>query len=268
MNAPKSKIGIIGLGYVGGAVYEWFKTKPKTTELFLYDTGKDIGSMAEAVKADVIFVAVPTPFKNGNGGFDGSAVNETVRTVPDGKTIVIKSTILPGTTAKLQKQYPRKKILFNPEFLRAKTAVRDFIHPDRQVLGVTNESKSEAEFILSILPKAVHTRVMTATEAEMVKYFGNTFLSTKVIFANQMYDLCESLGISYDAVKETAALDSRIGESHLAVNDSGYRGYGGSCFPKDTKALIQFARARGVSLRLLETIEEINKELNGDTWCD
>jgi len=258
------KIGIIGLGYVGGAVRHWFETQREKPALFFFDKHKNIGSPDEVNKAGVIFIAVPTPFTL-ERGYDNSAVEESVANTKDGKTIVIKSTVLPGTTASLQKKYPQKKILFNPEFLRAKTAIQDFINPDRQVLGVTKESKSEAEFVLGLLPKATHTRVMPVAEAEMVKYFGNLFLSTKVIFANQIYDLCAKLGIDYHLVKECAALDHRVGGSHLDINADGYRGYG--CFPKDVKAFIQLARQEGLSPKFLETIEEINKELNGDTWC-
>ncbi len=267
MARNKKKIGIVGLGYVGGAAKHWFESKKDEIDLFLYDKYKKIGSPEEVNGADVVFVAVPTPFKTGSG-YDGSAVEESVRNINNGKTIVIKSTVLPGTTDGLQKKYPQKKILFNPEFLRAKSAVADFINPDRQILGVTYASRGEAESVFALLPEASHKRILPATEAEMVKYFGNLFLSTKVIFANQIYDLCAKLGADYNAVKDCAALDPRIGESHLDVSDSGYRGYGGGCFPKDMKAFIRFAKANGVPLKLFEAAEEINKELNGDRWCD
>lgn len=260
------KIGIIGLGYVGGAVRHWFEAQKEHPSLFFYDKYKNVGSMDEVNNADLIFVAVPTPFKN-NKEYDGSIVAESIAGIKDGKTIVIKSTVLPGTTEELQKKHPKKKVLFSPEFLRAKTAVEDFLHPDRQVIGFTEASRNEAELVLGLLPRAPHSRLMPATEAEMVKYFGNVFLSTKVIFANQMYDLCFKLGISYDSVKECAALDPRIGPSHLEVHSDGYRGYGGGCFPKDAKALIQLARTKGLNPKLLEAVEEINKELNGDMWC-
>ena len=260
------KIGIIGLGYVGGAVRHWFENQKNKPALFFYDKHKNIGSPDEVNRADVIFIAVPTPFTF-ERGYDNSSVEESVANTKDSKTIVIKSTVLPGTTASLQKKYPQKKILFNPEFLKAKTSIKDFIHPDRQIIGVTKESKGEAELILRLLPKAPHARVIPSAEAEMVKYFGNLFLSTKVIFANQIYDLCSRLGINYNAVKECAALDPRIGGSHLDISKDDYRGYGGGCFPKDVKALIQLARQEGLNPKLLETIEEINKELNGDTWC-
>lgn len=266
MRTDQRKIGIIGLGYVGSAVRHWFENQKNGPPLFFYDKHKNIGSLDEVNKADIIFVAVPTPF-NLKSGYDNSAVEKSVANIKDSKIIVIKSTMLPGTTANLQKKYPNKKILFNPEFLRTKTSVEDFINPDRQIIGITQESKGEADLVLELLPKASYTRVIPSTEAETVKYFGNLFLSTKVIFANQIYDLCSKLGINYDIVKDCAALDPRIGFSHLDVNDDGYRGYGGGCFPKDVKAFIQLARQKGLNPKLLETIEEINKELNGDTWC-
>lgn len=262
MEIGKARIGIIGVGYVGGAVRHWFEAQKEPPALFFYDKFKKIGSMEEVNNADVIFVTVPTPF-SAERGYDGSAVEESVANVADGKTVVIKSTVLPGTTAALQKKYPGRKILFNPEFLRAKTAIEDFLNPDRQIVGFTAKSKSEAEKVLGLLPKAPQARIVPSTEAETVKYFGNVFLSTKVIFANQIYDFCMKLGIDYDTVKECAALDGRIGPSHLDVHDSGYRGYGGSCFPKDMKAFVRFAQSKGLKLKLLEAAEEINKDLNG-----
>jgi UDP-glucose 6-dehydrogenase len=104
-------------------------------------------------------------------------------------------------------------------------------------------------------------RVMRAREAEMVKYFGNTWFSTKVVFANQIYDLCEALGIDYDIVKEGASADKRIGRTHLDVFHKGYRGYGGKCLPKDTRALIQLGDQLGVELALLKRVEELNNAL-------
>jgi len=102
---------------------------------------------------------------------------------------------------------------------------------------------------------------MPANEAEVVKYFGNTWFSTKVIFANQMYDLCQRLGIDYDRIIEAVSVDKRIGRSHLEVMHRGYRGYGGRCLPKDISALIQFADKNNIDLKLHKTVEEINNKL-------
>ena len=96
----------------------------------------------------------------------------------------------------------------------------------------------------------------------MVKYFGNTWFAMKVVFAEQMFDLCQALGVDYNRVKEAAAADKGIGRSHLTAFHGGYRGYGGKCLPKDTKALIQRARSLGVEMSLLEKVDEINAILN------
>ena len=254
----KLKIGIIGIGYVGGAVKKWFEKEKYP--LFLYDKYKKIGSIQEVNKADVIFICVPTPY-NKRRGYDDSAVWQSLAILTGNKMVVIKSTILPGSTNKMQEKYPQHKIVFNPEFLVAKTAVHDFLNPKRQIIGFTPKSKNIARKILNILPKAPYQKIIPSSEAEMVKYFGNTFLSTKVIFANQIYDLCQKLGINYDTVKTVASHDPRIGSSHLNIFNDGYRGYGGACFPKDMKALLQLARSKKVSLKLLTTVNSINEKL-------
>lgn len=252
------KIGIIGVGMVGGALSRYFEKVGKTP--FLYDNGKNLGTIEKVNQADVIFICVPTPFTK-DKGFDLSYVENAISKIQGEKIVVIKSTVLPGTTENLQKKYPQHRFLFNPEFLTELTADQDMQYPDRQIIGYTKKSYNIAADILQILPLAPYEKIMPATEAEMVKYFGNTWFSTKVVFANQMYDLCQKLGINYDNVMEAAAADKRVGRSHLVVWHKGYRGYGGKCLPKDIRALIQFADSLGVDLKLHKTVEEINNQL-------
>ena len=207
------KIGIIGLGYVGGAVRRWFEKNQNKFDLYLYDKYKKIGSIKEVNKADIIFVAVPTPFNEGSGGYDDGAVREVIGKIKNGKVIVVKSTVLPGSTDSFQRAYPNKIFLFNPEFLRGlrtRTVLKDFMRPNQQIAGYTNErSKKAASKVLQALPKAPFMKIVKAREAEMVKYFANTFLAVRVVFANQIYDLCQKLGgINYDVVKECVALES------------------------------------------------------------
>ena len=259
MPVKKIKIGIIGVGYVGGAAKAWFM-RQKNVQLFLYDKYKKIGSLEEVNQADIIFVCVPTPYHQ-KKGHDESAVVDALSKIKKGKVAVIKSTILPGATEKYQKKFPQLKILFNPEFLVAKTAKRDFLNPDRQIIGYTSKSRQVAGKVLGLLPKAGYAMTLAATEAELIKYFCNSFLATRVIFANQLYDLCEKLGVSYKNVKSGAAADPRIGGSHFNVFDEGYRGYAGACLPKDTKALIDFSRKTGVPQELLEVVDRINERL-------
>jgi len=262
------KIGIIGVGYVGGAHRHWFERHPDRFQLFLYDKYKELGSPEEVNRADVIFVATPTPFHTEEDRYDDSAVWDALANVRDGKTVVVKSSVIPGSTKRFQERYPGKAILFSPEFLRAKTAIEDFLNPERQIVGITDEVHRETALkIMELLPQAPYRKVMHATEAELVKFFGNTYLATRVIFANQMYDICEKLGIDYENVRDGVSRDTRIGSSHLDVLYDKYRGYGavGSlnspCFPKDMKAFIQFADSIGVNLELHKKADELNEKL-------
>jgi len=254
----KYKLGVCGVGMVGGALKRYFEKK--SIKPFLYDNGKNLGSIDEVNQADIIFICVPTPFDK-EKGFDLSFIEEACNNIKGEKIIVIKSTVWPGTTEKLQKKYPQHKFLFNPEFLTELTAEQDMDYPDRQIIGYTEKSYNVAGDVMQILPLAPFERILPATEAELVKYYGNTWFSTKVIFANQMYDLCQKLEIDYDRIMESAAADKRIGRSHLQVVHKGYRGYGGKCLPKDIKALIQFADKHGVDLKLHKTVEAINNQL-------
>ena len=254
----KLKIGIIGVGMVGGALTRYFESIGR--KVFVYDKYNGAGSTEKVNQADIIFICVPTPYDK-KKGFDLSAVEEAFKIIKGRKIVVIKSTVLPGTTEKLQKKYPQHKILINPEFLTEQTADQDMRYPDRQIIGYTKKSYTVARDILQILPLASFERILPATEAEMVKYFGNNWFSVKVVFANQMYDLCQALKIDYDRVMECAAADKRIGRTHLEIFHKGYRGYGGKCLPKDIKSLIQFGNKLKVNLKLLKITEEINNQL-------
>ncbi|MEK7506091.1 MAG: hypothetical protein AAB572_00605 [Patescibacteria group bacterium] len=259
----KTKVGIIGLGYVGGALKHWFDSRKSLYEVFLYDKYKKIGSVNEVNRASIIFVAVPTPFNEKSGGYDDSAVKEAVSKIKNGKIAVIKSTVLPGSSEKFQKLYSKKIILFNPEFLRATTANHDFMKPDRQIIGFANPAGKKAALkILKVLPKAPFSMIVKSKEAEMIKYFSNSYLATRVVFANQIYDLCRKLkDVDYDVVRKCLVQDKRIGNSHFEIFHEGYRGYAGGCFPKDVRALLQLAKKMKVDMNLLQTAEKINNKL-------
>ena len=255
----RKKIGIIGVGWVGGTVADHFRGSGH--EVLLYDPPKGHTDIGALEAADVIFVCVPTPYDPERGGYVSSYIDEAVSKIPGSKTVVIKSTVVPGTTETLQKSFPKHRLMFNPEFLRVKTAAEDFRRPDRQIIGITKASAGEARSVLKLLPPAPFSRVVSASEAETVKYFGNCFLAAKVVFANQLYDVCAKLGLDYEAVKDCAAADPRIGPGHLQIFTDGYRGYGGGCFPKDVKAFVQFGDRIGVDLELLKTCDRINERL-------
>ncbi|MBU0649362.1 hypothetical protein KJ969_04695 [Patescibacteria group bacterium] len=251
------KIAIMGHGMVGGALDNYFK-KHRNIEPAIYDPPQGHESLDALNQAEIIFICVPTPYDMEKGGFDLSYVNDSFAKLQGDKIVVLKSTVRPGTTEKLQRQHSNHKVLYSPEFLTELTSDQDMNYPDRQIVGYTKESYNVAGDIMRLLPLAPFERMVPATEAEMIKYFGNTWFSTKVVFANQMYDLCAKLGIDYDRVKEAAAADKRIGPTHLDIFHKGYRGYGGKCLPKDTRALIQLGDELGVELALLKEVERIN----------
>ncbi|MDD5455313.1 MAG: hypothetical protein PHW62_07470 [Candidatus Ratteibacteria bacterium] len=254
----KYKIGIAGLGMVGGALRRYFEKKDRY-DLFLYDKFKKIGSINNLNQANYIYIAVPTPnFKTNKN--DTSAIDGVISKLKYCKVVIIKSTVLPGTTDMFQEKYSIHKILFNPEFLTEETADNDMGYPDRQIIGYTKQSQDVAGDVLQQLPLAPFNRIVPAKEAEMIKYYGNAWFSCKVVFANQMYDYCRRKGINYGSVMDGVAADKRIGRTHLKIFHKGYRGYGGKCLPKDTRALIDDADKSGVDLRLLKVVEKINNK--------
>ncbi len=261
------RIAVAGTGMVGGALARYLQAKGLEVGLFDPPKGQnDTGVLAEA---DIVFIAVPTPYYLDGRGFDDSYLREAIEAIPEaGKTIVIKSTVIPGTTEALQRDYPQHAFLFNPEFLTEANADRDMAFPTRQLMGYTAASMDKAQMVLDLLPSAPYQAAMPAVEAELVKYFGNAFLAMRVAFANQMYDICQAMGVNYALVRDAAAADPRIGASHLDVTHGGYRGYGGKCLPKDVRSLIQLAKALGVEPSVLIAAEEYNNELVSSQGLD
>lgn len=270
------KIGIIGVGMVGAPLKRWFEENgyERNSDLFLYDIDPKKDYFDDVNKADIIFIAVPTP-RDRDGGCDLTAVMSALRRIDRRlpKIIVIKSTVPPGTTQYFQDTFTRWKMLFNPEFLTEKRAWEDFSRPDRQIVGFTGQSIDAAYLVLSLIPKAPFMSPwglgtykpirITATEAEIIKYGGNVHFARKVNFANMLNLLCEKLGVNYENVRHGMAADFRIGDSHLDVNHGGYRGFGGYCFPKDLDALISFLRGLGENegVKLLEADKYFNVKL-------
>jgi UDPglucose 6-dehydrogenase len=268
--SPFNIVGIMALGMVGGAIFRYFEKRRGLIagqNLIGYDPFKPgHENLAPLQKAEVIFVAVPTPYlkgENGKVGFDLSFVRTAISSIEGSKVVVIKSTVLPGATDQLQLEFPQHKMLFNPEFLTELTADHDMLYPDRQLVGYTAQSAEYAAEVMELLPHAPYRKLMPAREAETVKYFGNTLYAVKVAFANQIYDICQAMGVDYEMVKDAAAADPRIGPSHLEIFHKGYRGYGGKCLPKDIRALIELGETLGVEMTLLKRVEEINNILVG-----
>ena len=208
--------GIVGVGVVGGAVRNYFELQG--IKPLLYDRFSGLGSLDEVNEADVIYVCVPTPYVSGRG-FDDSAVIDALSRLSGEKLVVVKSTVVPGTTEKLQRIFPQHHLLFNPEFLREASANDDFLTPDRQIVGYCEGGESLAQAVLETLPRAPHESVVPASVAEMTKYATNSFLAMKVIFANELFDLCETLGVDYELVKQGFGVDAQLPSLAQALDE-------------------------------------------------
>jgi UDPglucose 6-dehydrogenase len=256
------KLGIIGQGFVGKSYADEFESRGY--EVVRYSQEQEyLGNKEQISTCDVVFIAVPTPTTP--DGFDISVVEDVLQLVGDGKIAVIKSTILPGTTDRLQEKFPSLYILHSPEFLVAKTADKDAKHPERNIVGYTSHSQGKAELVLSLLPPAPYVKVIPAKDAEMIKYMGNIFLTQKVIFANAMYDLSQAIGADYDNIREAVGMDKRITPSHLNISQDNGRGAGGHCFIKDLAAFSQFYQETlpndETGKEIFTSLEEKNKAL-------
>ena len=265
-------VGVVGQGFVGTAVYEGLK---KHHNLFCYDKNEEVnikrGGVANlpilARHSDIIFVCVPTPMTQDGECYTGY-VEEVVKEL-DGytkdKIVVIKSTIIPGTTARLNTKYKNNTIVFSPEFLTEANSINDFKNQTRIILGGDRKGTNKLRIMFSkAFPKA-HIIKTDSTYAEMIKYLTNNFLTVKVAFANEMYKICERLRIDYDKVVEYATLDERLGPSHWGVpGPDGDFGYGGHCFPKDIQAMISLTDELQTPNHVLRGAEDTNTELRQD----
>ena len=258
----KYKIGILGShGMVGGALRRYFEKK-SNYEICCYDK-KGVGSMSEINKADFIYVCLPTPY-NPEKGCDISIIRNAIKEINGEKVIIIKSTIIPGTTQLFQNEFQQHKFLFNPEFLTEETCDQDMAFPDRQILGYTEESYTISKDVLQQLPLAPYERIVPARVAEFIKYGTNTWFSIKVAMNNELYDLTKKVGLSEEEWEELTsglAADKRIGRTHLQILHKEKRGYWGKCLPKDIKALLTFAKRNGINMPIREATNQYNDEL-------
>lgn len=248
-----ANLGIVGYGIVGQATEYGFKDKHT---ILKYDKFKDLDSLEKVVKeSEFIFICLPTPFKGEK--IDLKIIHENLEKISKfaggtDKIVVIKSTVVPGTTKELAKKYPGLNFCANPEFLTEANYLEDFKNADRTIVGADDPTTAER---VSALYKATFPDIpifeTDLTSAEMVKYTSNAFLATKVTFANEMFQLCEKLGIDYHKVKDMVVADHRIFDGHLDVTPA--RGFGGKCFPKDIVALIGRFKELGVDPLLIET---------------
>ena len=256
-------IGIIGNGFVGGAVANGLKN---FCEVRIYDTDEErrTHTYTDVVFSDFVFVCLPTPMVDMEGGKCNLSILENffeeLPTICEG-TFIIKSTVPIGTTEKLCIKYPHLKIVHNPEFLTAANAKEDFVNADRHVIGGKEEWVSDVEDFYKMCYPDIPVFTMKSSESECVKYFANCFLAAKVMVFNEMRVLVDNIeDVDYDSVMQGVISDRRIGNSHYNVpGPDGDYGFGGTCFPKDINALIHTMIENNMNPLVMKSIWEQNK---------
>ena len=280
-----TQIGIIGQGFVGNAIKEAFKDKFKVLTYDKYISSKSNATLEEIVdQCEIIFSCVPTPMNSQTGEASIHIVLDVIQDIDTiaskfGKkpTVIIKSTVPIGTTSEIDNNTDNCNVVFSPEFLTEANAVNDFKNQNRIILGINHNSydKEVPQYISNVkdifeeifMGKA-QIIITGAPIAEMVKYVTNTFLATKVSFANEIYKITEAIGINYNEVVEITKLDKRLGDSHWMVpGPDGDFGFGGSCFPKDLQALRFIANQFEVDTKILDATLSTNDEVrNNRDW--
>jgi UDPglucose 6-dehydrogenase len=254
------KIGLIGRGTVGKAVYEGLQHLGH--QMSFFDPAYEGSTLADVLDTECVFICVPTN-QSENGDCDTSIVEKVIDELEQAgyKGLVsVKSTVVPGTSDRLAAEHPTLRICSVPEFLRAKTALADFMY-NHDLLIIGSHKDEDFELIKEIhgnLPKAVSC--VKPTEAEVVKYFNNVNHSVQIIFANIAYDVCKSLGVDYNNVYNAIIKRECFNPAYLMCNDN-LRGFGGHCLPKDTSAWANLVKKLGLNYTMIDAVQEDNKGL-------
>ena len=278
----KQKIGIFGNGFVGSAVQ--FGFSPSTgcdCEVRVYDKDplKSVDTIEETVnKSDFIFLSVPTP-SNKDGSMNLDIVEQALQDISevnerDDNVVLLRSTVVPGTTRKLQSKYTKLNIVFNPEFLTERSAKYDFINQSRIIIGGGKghafEVGATADLFRWRFGDSVPVIETNWETAELIKYMSNCFFTTKISYMNEMYQIANKCEADWEVVLDGFFRDGRVGHSHMNVpGPDGKFGFGGSCFPKDIQAIIHFGESLGLNMNTLKGAWKTNLEVRPERdWED
>jgi UDPglucose 6-dehydrogenase len=276
----RMNVGVYGVGFVGGATADVLE---QAHNVHRYDKYRvpfnNSGNLEKlAIKSEVVFFCLPTPMQQ-NDEIDYGPMHDSFKAFTgeldrigrprDSVLGVIRSTAVSGTTDMFADQYGLR-LTFNPEFLTERNALQDMKNTERVVIGAHTAADGELvkRVYEAIFPKARYHLVSPRT-AEMVKYAANVALASKVAIANEIFDVCEALGVDYNVVKPIILEDSRIGGMMDVPGFDGYRGFGGKCFPKDLNALRAASRKAGFNPWLLDAVWRKNLEVREKSdWLD
>ncbi len=259
------KIGFIGQGWIGKNYADDFERRGFNVVRYSQEEPY-IGNKEKIKNCDIVFIAVPTPTTS--KGFNLGIVKKVIKLVGSGKIAVIKSTIIPGSTEKLQKENPDIFVMHSPEFLTEATAAKDVASPHHNIIGIPINSaiyRAKAKMVLDILPKSNSEKICMAREAELFKYARNCFFYSKVVFMNILYDLSQKIGADWKVLGDLIVVDPWIGPMHVNPVHKNGRGGGGHCFIKDFAALTRLYKKEmkkdKAGITVLSAIERKNIEL-------
>lgn len=275
MNINKS-IGVVGNGFVGGAIIHAFSND---WQIKIYDKNinKRTHDLKETIDQDIIFLCLPTPMTDVEGGeCNLSILEEAVDNISSinkrkDNIYVIKSTVPIGTTEKLQNKHKNLNIVHSPEFLTARSARLDFITSPRHIIGIPNINNNvkKYDWLNELYNKRFTGSLiinMDSNESEFVKYACNCFFATKVMYFNEIKLLADKLGLNWETIMDGIMSDNRIAKSHTSVpGHDGDRGFGGTCFPKDINALIRTMEEHNIDPMVLKSVWEQNKNVR-ENW--
>lgn len=256
----KYKVGIVGNGFVGES--QAFAFSP-TSKVLIFDKDpiKSTNTLEEVLESDFVFVCVPTPMKK-DGSQDTEIIEDFFKSAKKGPIYIIKSTVLPGTTKNLANLYHDLDIIFSPEFLTERTAKLDIITQTRIILGGSKTLTSKVKKLFELRFKNKTIIETDSTTSEFIKYMNNTFFASKVSIMNEFYRLSNKVGVDWETALYGFVTDQRIGDSHLHVpGPDGKLGFGGTCFPKDINAFINYAKSNQISMNVLEAAWKTNLEV-------
>jgi len=262
----KAKIGIVGQGFVGTAIKEGLNHlfNMQTYDKFKKEASTCASLQELSKKVEILFVCLPTPM-NKDGSCNLSIIESVVEELDrygNNNIAVIKSTIPPGTTERLNSQCQNLKVVFSPEFLTEANFIDDFKNQNRIIIGGPRPASTKVKNLFTKAFPEVNIIKTGSNTAESVKYFTNCFLTVKVGFANEFKQICDKMDVDFDKVVEYGLYDERIGPTHLSVpGPDGKPGFGGSCFPKDLNALISVASQYGVDAKILNATWNKNLEV-------
>ena len=269
------KIGIVGNGFVGSSVAFGFSPQcgcdGAVVKIHDKDTSKSLHSLEDVVNtSDYIFLSVPTP-SNQDGSISLDIIDKVFEDIDNAldykkdnqPVILLRSTVTPGTTKKIQCKYPKMGIVFNPEFLTERSAKFDFINQSRFIVGGSWGDTQRVKHLYQWrFGKSIPVITTNYETAELIKYMNNCFFATKVSFLNEMYQIAEKCGANWEEAIEGFVRDGRIGHSHMNVpGPDGKFGFGGSCFPKDIQAMINFSDSLNTPSNVLKGAWKTNLEV-------